>query len=438
MITGPTILITVVLVVLILVLPRKYMLTPFILAACFVPAEQHAALFGLHFYVLRILIVAGVLRIILRDEYRPLKWNRLDRLLFAWAIAGAIVYVVRRLDMQSVIYNSGVLMDMVGIYWIGRQGIRSWDDLKGVVRTFALCMLALAPFVAIESSTGTNPFMVLGRVYTVVREGEFRCQASFPHSIIFGDFVASLVPMFIALALTDRHKALYWAAVAASIPMILATNSSTPVGGLAAMLFFLALYRYRAYGAYFAIGFFSSLAALHIVMKQPVWHLLCRIRIIGGSTGYHRYLLIDAWVRNFSDWWLLGTDSTVQWGRGLFDITNQYVFESVRGGLLTFVLFVALLFVAIRTTGYFSRRRIGRDQQWLSWAVCVSLIGHCIMFIGVSCFGQIQMLLYLTFAFAGFIYEQNMLAAVVRQPRHAGAPKAGYAAGRRLAAAYRT
>lgn len=438
MITGPTILITVILVVLIFVLPRKYMLAPFITAACFVPAEQHALIFGLHFYVLRLLIVAGALRIILRDEYRPLSWNRLDKLVFAWAIVEAVVFIMRRGDGQSVVYSSGVLMDVLGMYWIGRQGIRSWDEFKSVCRMFALGTLGLAPFVAIEWSTGTNPFLVLGRVYTAIREGEFRCQASFPHAIIFGDFVASLVPIFIALALTDRHKVLYWSAVAVSVPMILASNSSTPVGGLAAVLLFTLLYPLRSYGRYMAIGFFSMLTALHIVMKQPVWHLLCRIRLISGSTGWHRFLLIDAWVRNFGDWWFWGTNDTARWGGRLFDITNQYVLESVRGGLATFILFVAVLFVAIRTTGYFSRRRVPRDQQWLSWAICVSLIGHCVMFIGVSYFGQIHMLLYLTFVFASFVCDQNAALAVSRAVRYTQATRAGPTAGRRLQTAYRT
>jgi hypothetical protein len=408
MITGPTVFLTIILVILILGLPRRYLLVPFIVAACFVPAEQHLYLINLHFYVLRILIVAGVLRILMRGEYRPIKWLLFDKLVFAWALVGAGVYFLLRLNFAAVIYKSGVLMDIFGMYWIARQAIRSWDDVKSLCRVFAVCALILVPFVAIEWSTGRNPFLLLGRVFTAIRLGEFRCQASFPHSIIFGAFWACLVPMFLAMARVDRYNPLYWLAVAACTFMIIASHSSTPIGGLGAVLGFMVVFRYRHYGRHMAIAFFGSLVALHLVMNHPVWHLLSRVTIVGGSTGYHRFLLIEETVNHFREWALLGTLGTGHWGYQLFDVTNQFALEGIRGGLITLVLFVTLLFVAVRTTGWFSwRPRVPRDQQWLSWALCVSLIAHCVMFIGVSYFGQIQMLLYMTFALAGFAYEQN-------------------------------
>jgi hypothetical protein len=423
-ITPPTLLITIALVFLIFAVSRQHLLAPFVIAACFVPAEQNAYILGLHFYVLRILILAGVLRIFLMNEYRPIKWSVFDKLVYAWALCGAVIYFLLRLDMGAVIYKSGVLMDVLGMYWITRQAIRSWDDLKDVCGLFAMCAIVLVPFVALEWSTGSNPFHVLGRVYTAIRLGEFRCQASFPHAIIFGTFWVCLVPLFVAMAMTSSHRVLYGSAVAACVFMAAASNSSTPVGGLGAVLAFLAVFRWRRYGRHMAIAFFGTLTALHLSMKAPVWHLLSRVRIIGGSTGYHRYKLIDETVKNFRDWALLGTLNTEKWAWHLSDVTNQFALEGIRGGFLTLVLFVAIVFVAIRTTGWYSRRSVPRDQQWLAWALCVSIIGHCIMFIGVAYFGQIQMLLYMTFAIVGFVYDQNtqLVAAEARvraQPVHA-------------------
>lgn len=417
MITPATALITVLLVILIFVLPRRYMLVPFVLTACFVPADQHASVFGLHFYVSRILIFSGLLRILIRDEMRLVRWNRLDRLILAWALVGAIIYVLRRMEFQAIIYKSGVLVDILGLYWIVRQTTQSWEDIKQVVATFAVSIIILMPFVAMEWSTGVNPFLFLGAVGTGFREGEFRCMASFRHPIVAGSFMACLVPVFISAALTEKNKVRYWMAVAAAVFIAFASNSSTPIGGLAAILLLLAAYRYRQHGRQMAIIFFGSLAMLHLVMKAPVWSLLFRITIIPGSTGWHRYILIDAAVRHFTEWMFLGTDSTAAWGPHLFDVTNHFILEGVRGGALTLALFIAVLIVAVRAAGGFSQRPTSRDRQWLSWALCASILGHCIMFIGLGYFGQIEIILYMTLAFAGFIYEQNMQPNPTREIR---------------------
>jgi len=407
MITPATALITVLLVILIFVLPRRYVLVPFVLTACFVPADQHASMFSLHFYVNRILIFSGILRILIREESRVIRWNRLDKFVLAWALVGAVCHIMRTMEFQSIIYKSGVLVDILGMYWITRQAISSWDDVKRVVLAFALCVVALVPFVAYEWSTGTNPFLFMGAIQTLFREGNFRCMASFRHPIVAGSFMACLVPLFISLGMTGQRKVVYWIAVAGAIFIAMASNSSTPLGGLMAVGLLTIAFRLRQYGRHVALGFFGSLTALHIVMKAPVWSLLYRFEIVAGSTGFHRYLIIDEAVRHFTQWMLLGTDNTEIWGEGLSDVTNNFVLEGVRGGAVTLALFGVILYLAIRTTGWFSQRRIPRDRQWLSWAVCTSLIGHCIMFIGLGYFGQIEILLYMTFAFAGFTYEQN-------------------------------
>ena len=45
---------------------------------------------------------------------------------------------------------------------------------------------------------------------------------------------------------------------------------------------------------------------MHVLMKQPVWHLLSRVDVAGGSTGWHRYHLVDKFIENWREWWLLG------------------------------------------------------------------------------------------------------------------------------------
>ena len=80
MISQATVIITFALVTLTFLVPRKYFLLPYIFAACFVLADQRIIIADLDFTVLRILVVAGFLRIILRGEQLRFKLNRFDKL----------------------------------------------------------------------------------------------------------------------------------------------------------------------------------------------------------------------------------------------------------------------------------------------------------------------------------------------------------------------
>ncbi len=407
MIYQTTIVITVLLVILLFIVPKKYFLLPFILAACFVPADQRVIIFDLDFTPLRMLILAGASRLLLLEEVRTIKWNRFDKLVLVWAIYGSFIYIIQWADMRALIYKCGVLFDVIGLYWLFRINISSWGDIKSVSKIFAICSLVLAVFVGLEWATGTNPFVVLGRVGTVVREGRYRCQASFPHSMMLGLFWATLVPLFIGFARQDNSKLLLWSAVAASAFIAAATASSTPILTLLIVLIMLCGYRWREYTACAGWGLFASLVALHIVMQAPVWHLISRIGVVGGSAGWHRFVLIDRAISHFGEWLFLGCRSTAHWGWGLSDITNQYILEGVRGGFVTLVLFLVMIYMALRTFLRLSLQYQEHKQQFLAWCLFVTMLGHCVAFLGVSYFGQIMMWWYMTLAIVGFLNESK-------------------------------
>ncbi len=407
MIYQTTILITILLAILLFVVPKKYFLLPFILCACFVPADQRVIIFDLDFTPLRVLALVGFFRIILRGERLTFKWNRFDKLVLAWAICGAVIYLIRWADMRALIYKCGVLFDIIGLYWLFRINISSWEDIKLATRVFAVCSLVLAVLVGLEWATGQNPFTVLGRVKTVIRKGgRYRCQASFPHSIMLGLFWATLAPLFIGLAGQNKYKLLFWSAAAASIFIVAATASSTPILTLLIVLIILCAYRWRKYTVCAGWGLFASLVALHIVMKAPVWHLISRIGVVGGSTGWHRYILIDKAISHFGEWMFLGCRSTAHWGQGLSDLTNQYVIEGVRGGFVTLALFLVMIYMALRILLRLSLQHQQPKQGLLAWCLFVAILGHCVAFLGVSYFGQIMILLYLNFAIVGFVKGQ--------------------------------
>lgn len=403
MITAPTIVAAIVLSLLTLSVPKKYFLLPYIVAACFVPADQRIIVADLDFTVLRILVVMGALRIVCGREHEPLRFNSFDKLVILWVAVGAVIYVLQWRTFRAVIFKCGTLFDAIGMYWVFRKSVGTLADVKRIGRMLAVCSLVMVVLVAVEWATGQNPFAVMGRVGTAVREGEYRCQASFPHSIMLGLFWATVIPFFVGLWKTENRAWVYMVATVAAVLIVIATRSSTP---LLTMLFVFGLltgFRCRQHGRGVVWCVLGITVALHIMMRAPVWHLIARMNVVGGSTGWHRYHLINEAVKNFSEWAILGTRQTAHWHPALWDITNQYILEGVRGGIITLILFVILLIRAVAKVGAASLRQISRGHQWLLWGICVSVLGHCISFFGVSYFGQIVLLLYMTFAIVGWV-----------------------------------
>jgi hypothetical protein len=137
-------------------------------------------------------------------------------------------------------------------------------------------------------------------------------------------------------------------------------------------------------------GTVATLCGLHLVMKAPVWSLVGRIDLVGGSSGYHRYQLIDQFINRFSEWWLLGVKSTNDWGWDLWDTSNMYVEWGTTGGLLTFVAFLAIIWSAFRAVGVY--RKIADEKgadQWEIWCLGSAFFAHTVGFIGSTYYDQI-------------------------------------------------
>ena len=400
MIYSTTLFATFFMAVLIVLLPRKYFMLPFILCACFIPADQRIIIMDLDFTPLRILVAAGFFWIFLTWPHVHVRPNKFDILVFVWAICGAIIYCIQWVSTASVIHQCGVLFDIFGLYLIFTKILTSWDSVRLTIRIFAVLAVVTAVMIGMEWFTGKNPFLFLGQVHTVVREGRYRCEGPFPHSIICGLFWGLLVPLFIGMSKTERKKFVYRLAAVAGIFIVAASASSTPVLSLIIVLAGVFLFKWRRYVPAFSWCVIIMLTGLHLIMKAPVWHLLSRVNIIGGSTGWHRYNLIDQAIKHFGEWAVLGCRSTEHWGWGMRDITNQFIYEGVRGGFVTLLAFLVLLFFAFKAMFGCSIRETSQQDRLISWCFFVSLVGHCAAFLAVSYFGQIMMLWYMMLAIA--------------------------------------
>lgn len=397
---------------------RQRAIIPVLVLICFIPSAQRIVVFGADFTYLRIMAIAGLFRALVRSEFNGLRLNRIDYVYMLWVLVGSVVYIAQQGDVAAAVYVAGTSVDMLGGYFLARVWIRNIEDLYTFARALAILALAVSVFFGVELLTQRNMFAIFGGVpeITIVRDYRLRCQGAFSHAILAGVFWAAVGAFLMGAALGKRHRFLFATATAACVGIIVASASSTPVLGFAAGVAFWLAWPLRGLMRYAFIGAPFMLLGLHMVMEAPVWHLVSRVSAVGGSTGYHRFVLIDGAIRHFHEWWLVGSTWTGHWSEYFqtWDITNQYIFEGVRGGVWRLILFLMLVYLVGRSIATAQGRARSRGQTLLLWGLGASFFVHCVCFIGVSYFGQIVYLWYITLGIGGSLMSPSFFPATTK------------------------
>lgn len=387
--------------VLVLVLPRRCALVPVITTMCFMTMGQRVIVLGLNFTVFRILLLFGLLRVTIRDEARVGKLGAIDGLLILWVVSSITTYTILWGTLEAFVNRMGLAYDALGWFFLFRILLRDADDVRRGVKQLALLVVPLAASMMVEKLTGQNAFSLFGGVppETIVRDGVLRCQGPFSHPILAGTFGSAVLPLFLGLWWGQRGASRLMGSlgIIASVTITVAAGSSGPVGagvlGIVGLFFWPA----RRYMRAVRWGVALALLGLHLLMKAPVWFLLARVSVFTGSTGYHRAILIDHAVKNFWQWWLVGTYSTSEWGYYMFDVTNQYVLVGVQGGVITLGLFVAIIarcFGAVgrgvKVLGGVSpgEQGLSKGEQRVVWSLGAALLVHVINYFSVPYFDQ--------------------------------------------------
>lgn len=389
-------------IVLILILPRRHTVIPFLIVALLLPYGVDVVFGPFHFYVLRILLVFAWIRVLFgrRSTNEPFRMNAIDKLFLCYSVSAAVIFCILWKQSEAFINQLGFLYTALGIYFFVRF---VWEDERDVVRiikVLALLCLVFSVFMEIEQHTGQNLFSTLGGVpaFTLVRDGRIRAQASFENAISAGIFGAALLPAFVGLWREVSGKLFAFIGVVAASLMAYASNSATPIMVYGAGLLALLFWPFRDQMKWVRRGVVATLIGLQIVMKANVWALIERVSV-GGGNGFHRYELVNGFIRHFLDWCLIGVKSTAGWGYFTFDTANQYVFVGANGGLLTLVFFIAILVYCFKALGK-SRKVLeaNRGEQWLLWGLGSFLFAHLIAFMGLSYFDQTRIQLYVLVA----------------------------------------
>jgi hypothetical protein len=411
---------TLIMAILILSLPRRYALVPLMISGCYMTLGQILLIGPLHFSILRILIFFGWIRIFLKGEIKTIKLTAIDKVLIAWVISSFILYIIlREGSSEAFIARLGFFYNTVGIYFFIRAIVRDLNDIVQVVKILSVIIIPIAVLFVVEMTTGRNLFSAFGGVpeISAIRYGRIRCQGPFRNSILGGTFGATALPLFVGLWFyNERNRRLAAFAIVAATIIVISSSSSGPLIAYIAGTFGLILWVYRAKMKYIQLGAVILLLVLHMVMKAPVWFLIDRVSGLIGGGGWHRSAIIDAAIHHFNEWWLMGTTYTAHWmATGLAidpnntDITNQFIAEGIRGGLISVVLFIWLITRCFKAVGLASRNedRFSQSERIMMWSIGCALLGHVTSFFSVSYFDQIIIFWYLVIAMTATLLELN-------------------------------
>ena len=386
-------------IVLILTLPRQKALVPFFLAFFTIPLGQVILVGGLHFTVLRILIVAALLR---RTTFRissdkfPGGVSDVDRLTILWLLSGFVIVSLQWMELQALIKFLGDLIDMLGGYLAVRCLIPDRKAVQRTVKVLALVCLIQGACMINEKVTRTNIVGYLGgmSVTPVLRDGHVRANGVMG-TLYGGVFAGVLMPIFLWLWTQRRSRLMACVGLTGASAMVYASGASTSWIAYGAGLGALACWPLRGHMRLLRWCIAAVLVALQVVMNGPVWWLIAKIDIIGGSSSYHRYLLIDTLFRHFSAWWLLGTRNNGSWGWEMWDTCNQFVATAVTGGLLTLVLYIMILKNSFAAIGNARKQVRGdRAQEWLLWCLGSCLFANVIAQFGINYMIQLLLVLF--------------------------------------------
>jgi hypothetical protein len=406
---------TVFALILIFFLPRKYVIVPLLLALLLTPKGQQIVFAGLHFNVFRIVLLAGLGRWLVKWRRAPLPggFNSIDRVVAACAVTVCVIFSLQWAETQATIKAIGDLLDALGSYFVFRVVIRDRHDLRRAIQVLAFLAIIMGAEMINEQRTGHDLFGELGGTSAIpdMRDGKIRSQAAFRHSIPAGAYGATLIPLLVWLWTDKKSRKLVVLGVAGATAMVFTCHSSSDMGAYAAGVFALCLWPLRRQMRYIRYGIAGTVIGLHLVMKGPVWSILEHINLTGSSEGFHRYMLVDTFIRHFSDWWLLGTRDNGSWGWEMADTSNQYVTYGIAGGLLVFSLFIATISRGFGRLGTTRQRFDGNTaEEWIRWCLGCSLFAFVVVYIGIGLFDQLQFSWYLLLAMISMTVSAPMPA----------------------------
>lgn len=390
----------VVAILLVFALRRRYVILPILAMSLLIPPGQVFVIGGLHVFVLRLMILAGLSRKVI--SHWPITLCRVDKVFLLWGFCHVAAFLFLFGFTPEVLSNRfGFIWDCIGGFWLLRSLIQDSEDIRRVSRFLVFVAFVTAVGMSIEHWRMVNVFALLGKGSAVpeMRDGMVRAKGPFNHPLLAGAYGSTVLPIFFMLWRWGRSRVAAGVGLVSSTVIVLFCGASTGILSYAAAIAAVCFWPFRKQMRLFRWAVLIVLVSLHIVMKAPVWALIGRISLYDSSSSGHRAALVDSFIRNFGDWWLIGTNNNAAWGMSMWDTANQFVEEGIRGGLGAFICFVAIVSMSFGTIGKARRRATSnRNKEWMLWLLGSALFANVVAFFGISYFDQTRMYWYTVLA----------------------------------------
>ena len=385
--------------------PRKYVVWAVFFIACFISPAQRFAFLTLDFDFLRAITIAVLLRAMVFGELKGIRLRSIDYVIVAWCLVLVLTGTLRA-GPARFINQMGQAVDGIGLYMIARVYIRNWEEFRSAIFGAALITIPVMVFFTIEKTTSRNYFSLLGGVaeFSQERQGRLRAQGAFTHPIIAGVYLATFAAMYVGVLLGSvrnlRALITGWLGTIAAVIAAIMTGSSTPIAGMLIALGGWVFYPWRASMQSIRWVLLFVLLGLHIVSQNGIHSLMFnKISFVSGSTGYHRFALIEGLLQNVPKWALWG-DNSPRYNRSYRDITNDYVMNAISGGMVALALEITAITLAFYACGRALRATTSRDESLLAFGLGCGLLVITISALAVTMFGQAEVPFYMTLGMA--------------------------------------
>ncbi len=389
--------------VLMFVLPRRYVVLPFLYTIILFPHGQQVLVAGVHLYVSRILILAGCLKLGWKAVSSSKKvfaggFTTLDMMFLSWAIIEATANMMQLNAMGAVVTQFGFLWDALGGYFLFRFLIEDEEGVERVIKVFAVSALICGILMLREHFTGIDTFGFMGGIRNVleVRNGTPRAQGPFAHALLAGSFGATLPPLMLWLWKSGKARFIAGIGMLGCTLMASLTMCSTPVLTYVLAIGAICLWPLRKKMRLLRWGIVLTCLTFQLVMKAPFWFVLAHIDLTGSSNGWYRAALVDQFLRHIDQWWLFGTTANREWAGGaMWDACNQFVFEGTTGGIVALTFFIVIICMCFSKLGKGRRAAEGdRKREWFFWLLSVTVFAHVVAFFGIDYFDQTRFVWY--------------------------------------------
>ena len=423
---GVTLIIALFLSVLVIVLRPKYAFVAYIIGLMWYPSFLTVTIGTIDILVGRFVVAVLLLRCFFDDGIRrKFTWNRLDTLVTLSMVVYVGAYLITRVNpvAQTLENRSGFLMDTWCAYLVARFIVTDRKKLITIIKCISIALIPLAILGIIESVTRWQPFAPLRlfspwyteRLSFVSRErfGFARAVGPFSHAILFGGVFAMFLPLIYYL----RHENKDWrtyAYIFSGIVLLgaLSSMSSGPWVMVLVVIFCLMMERHKQLVKPLFIFLVLLCIFIGIASNRPFYHIIASWANPLGGAGWHRARLIDVAIMTFDEWWRVGYgDKDPNWGQyfgmGVSDITNEYILNGVRYGILGVIALCAVLAKAFRDLISTYRRMTHPAMKSLCWAFGSLLFSIAVAWMSVSFFGQLMTLVYCSFGIIGSLCSPN-------------------------------